>query len=82
MIYKGLGIVQQFVRYEVWDLKDDGTTDYPITDYDSEFDGFQVWDLENDYQSEDVDGTYDTLAEAKAAIDKFRPVYRQKVEVK
>ena len=69
MNYKGFKIVQQYVRYEVWDLDKEGNADYAITDYESEADGYQVWDKTNDWQSEDLNGTYDSLDEVKQAID-------------
>lgn len=69
MKYRGFEIVQQYVRYEVWDLDDKGNPNTDIAGFDNEFDGYQIWDRENECQHDILHDTFDTLQEAKIAID-------------
>lgn len=69
LTYKGYGIVAQYARYEIWEVDKDGEPTIDIVTYDNEFDGYQIWDLEKECQCVDLDTTYDSLEEAREALD-------------
>jgi hypothetical protein len=64
-VYKGYKIVEQWRKYDIWD------GDTCITDYEAEFDAYIVWDDDNNQQHEGFPEAYDSIDEAKAAVDKF-----------
>lgn len=70
MTHKGFEIVQQWKNYEIWELDEKGRIWGLLTDYEAEPDVYMVWDTENNWQHEEFPEAFDSIADAKAAINK------------
>lgn len=78
MTYRGYKIIGGFPQYDIWELDADGVAEELMNEWDRTQDPtfIQVWTWhkEDEYWSQDGDfdiDEFDTVNEAKVAIDKF-----------